>query len=186
MIRKLVLPVLAAGLLAGCVSGYNYRAGHGDYYYGNPSVEYRYNGGYYGGYYGGFYGGYGYPGYGYPYRYYGAPYRHGYYGYPGYGYPYNRPYRPYRPYTPPPPRPGVNPPQHRPGGEYRPDNGKAPWRDLDGLRRSQQPRMQQPRAINGPEPARVAPPRPVSQPSSDGPRATPRRLNADRVPQQER
>lgn len=182
MIRKLIVPALAAGLLAGCVSSYNYRAGQGDYYYGRPSVEYRYYGAPYGGYYGGFYGGYGYGYGGYPYRYYGSPYRYGYYGYPHYGYPH----RPYRPYIPPPPRPGGHPPHHSGGGDYRPDNGKAPWRDLDGLRRSQQPRLQQPRASTGPEPARAGPPRTAPSSRPDGPRITPRRMNADRIQQQER
>lgn len=123
MIRKLVLPALAAALLAGCVTDYAYRGGdRGDYYYGQPSVEYRYDG--YGGYspYG--YGGPGYGTYGYPYRYYGAPY----------GY-YNRPYFPpyYRPYHQRPPvtypRPDGRPPQHRR------DDRPPPWRNLDGLRR---------------------------------------------------
>jgi hypothetical protein len=99
MIRKLLIPALAATLLAGCITDYGYRGygGSGDYYYGRPSVEYRYYGGYGGGY-GGYYGGWGgyypyaYPyryGYGYPYRY-AYPYRHGYgpYGYPGYRAPY--------------------------------------------------------------------------------------------------
>ncbi|MFC3815434.1 hypothetical protein [Lysobacter sp. GCM10012299] len=96
MIRKLLVPAFAALLLAGCITDYGYRGygGAGDYYYGRPSVEYRYYGGY-GGYYGGW-GGYypyatpyGYGGYGYPYRY-AYPYRYGYgpYGYPGYRAPY--------------------------------------------------------------------------------------------------
>ena len=72
MIRKLLLPALLVGLLGGCVTGYGY---HDGYYYGQPSVEYRYRD------------------YGYPYGYYGPyRYRHAspwgyryYYGYP-YGY----------------------------------------------------------------------------------------------------
>ena len=81
MIRKLILPALAAALLAGCATGYQYRGGSGDYYYGSPSTEYRYYGSPYGGYYGGYgYGGYGYGGYGYPY---GGGY--GYYSTPYYG-----------------------------------------------------------------------------------------------------
>lgn len=151
MIRKLVLPVLATLLLAGCYTDYAYRGhgGAGDYYYGQPSVQYRYYGGYgggYGGYYGGWGGYYGNPyGYGYPYRY-AYPYRYGYgpYGYPGgrypgYGYGYpgyyghghghgnypNRPGRPSwsgqmpQPGTQPGPRPGGQP-GVRPGG--RPPN----------------------------------------------------------------
>src|SRR3546814_462944 len=95
MIGKLLLPALASALLAGCVtSGYQYRGGSGDYYYGQPSTQYRYYGSPYGSY------GYGYPGgwggsigYGYPYGYYG------YGGYGGYGYGY--PYYPGYPYRPP-------------------------------------------------------------------------------------
>lgn len=107
MIRKLLIPALAALLLAGCITDYGYRGyrGAGDYYYGRPSVEYRYYGGYGGGY-GGYYGGWGgyypyaYPyryGYGYPYRY-AYPYRYGYgpHGYPGYRAPYYYNYPRYR------------------------------------------------------------------------------------------
>lgn len=133
MIRKLVLPALAATLLAGCVTDYAYRGGdRGDYYYGRPSTEYRYDGGYggYGGYVPYGYGSYGYGVYGYPYRYYGMPY-----GYGGY---YNRPYYPpyYHPYYPrppvaqPPPE-GNTPPQHRR------DDRRPPWRNYDELRRRQ-------------------------------------------------
>ena len=75
MIRKLLFPALAIATLAGCATGYSYRGGNGDYYYGQPSVDYRYHGGYsfgYGGF-GGFGRGYyldifGRPVYGYPYR----------------------------------------------------------------------------------------------------------------------
>ena len=82
MLRKFLLPTLAMAALAGCATGYTYRGGDGDYYYGQPRVEYRYYGGY--GHYGP-YGGFGYGG-GYYYdRYgrlvYGSPYG-GYYGYP--------------------------------------------------------------------------------------------------------
>jgi len=86
MKRTGFLPLAAASvavLLAGCVSDYRYREGNGDYYYGQPSVEYRDYG--YGGYgYPGGWGGslgWGYGGYGYPYGGYGYPYG-------GYGYPY--------------------------------------------------------------------------------------------------
>jgi len=135
MIRKLVLPVLAIAMLGGCVSDYAYRAGdRGDYYYGQPSTEYRYDGPY-GGYapygggyapYGGYspygYGGYG---YGYPRGYYGTPY-----GYGGY-YNHRHYYPPY--YTRPPvvdPRPDgttVQPPRN--------DNRRQGWRNFDELRR---------------------------------------------------
>jgi hypothetical protein len=81
MLRKLLLPFLATAVLAGCATDYSYRGGNGDYYYGQPRVEYRYQdiGGYYGdsGY--GFGGGYYYDRfgrlvYGVPGGYYGSPY----------------------------------------------------------------------------------------------------------------
>ena len=137
MIRKLILPVVAAVLLAGCYPDYVYRDGaRGDYYYGQPSTEYRYYGSY-GGYYpygesyrfGYRYGGYPYPyGYGYPGRY---GYGYGYPGYyPGYGYPGHRPHRPHRPPVVINPGQPINSPP--PG---RPDNDRSPWRNLDGIRR---------------------------------------------------
>ena len=139
MIRKLLLPALATVLLAGCVtSAYQYRGGTGDYYYGQPSTQYRYYGSPYGSY------GYGYPGgwggsigygYGYP------PY--GYYGYGGYGYggyPYY--YRHHYPYRPP-----VVIVRPDSGGGDQDDGGgngndpvrhterpRPPWRDLGNLR----------------------------------------------------
>jgi hypothetical protein len=128
---RLALPALAAAAVAGCVTapGYGYRGGQGDYYYGQPSVEYRYRGGY-----GPYHHGYGYPygygrsgwsfgiHYGHPYYRYGYGYggRYGYpwYGWPWYGYPYH-----HRP-------PVVVRP--RPDGD---GNREAPpWRDLDRLR----------------------------------------------------
>lgn len=119
MHRKLILPALAAlALLAGCATGYQYRGGSGDYYYGSPSVEYRVYGNYgYPGYYGyGYpYGGYGYGSYGYPYYYYGG----------GYYYPWYR---------------------HRHGGDHgdhdndggndgssQPTRPTPPWRDLGSI-----------------------------------------------------
>lgn len=171
MIRKFILPALAAALLAGCVTDYAYRGGdRGDYYYGQPSTEYRYDGGY-GGYapygYGG-YGGYG--SFGYPYRHYGVPY-----GYGGY---FNRPYYPpyYRPYHRPPtvttPRPDGQPPQHR-GDDRRP-----PWRNLDQLRR-------RPPADGGPaatvQPREVIPARPAAvEPRERGSRMQQTILRANR------
>jgi hypothetical protein len=102
MIRNRLLPALtvglAAALLGGCVSDYQYRGGTGDYYYGQPSVEYRDYG--YGGYGAPYGGGYGYPGGGWSGSIgygsgYGSPYGYGGYGYPygygGSGYPYWRP-----------------------------------------------------------------------------------------------
>lgn len=131
MIRKLVLPALAATLLAGCVTDYAYRGGsRGDYYYGQPSTEYRYHGPY-GGYapYG--YGGFGYGGYGVPYGYYGYPYGYGgHYHHPFYHPYYYHPYYRRAPLTSP--RPGdTTPPQDRR------DDRRPPWRNYDELRRRQ-------------------------------------------------
>lgn len=133
MLRKFIVPLAAAALMAGCMTAapYGYRQGQsGDYYYGNPSVEYRHRGGYdypgygypyYGPYRGGFHGSFS---YGYPYRY---PYGYGYYGNPYYGHPYyGYPY--YRPIYRP--RPGTNPTP-----DTRPDGGG--WRNFDELRRRQ-------------------------------------------------
>lgn len=130
MFRKLLLPVAAAALMAGCMTTapYGYHGeGQGDYYTGRPSVDYRHYDGYgygYGPYHGpyrpGFYGSirYGYP---YGYGYYGRSYYgHPYYRNPYYGHPYYRPiYRP-RPTTPQ-------------GPDTRPDGGG--WRNIDELRR---------------------------------------------------
>jgi len=153
MIRKLVLPAIAAVLLSGCVTDYAYRGGaQGDYYYGRPSTQYRYDGGY-----GAYPYGYGRFGYGYPYSY---PY--GYYGSPwGYGGYHNYPY--YRPYLRRPPlihpRPDGTPPQHRR------DDRPPPWRNYNELRR--------PRADSGGGDAQSRPPvpaRPVAEPRERGSR----------------
>src|SRR5688500_15691577 len=125
MIRKLLLPLAAVVLLGGCVtSGYSYLQGSGDYYYGAPSVEYRYHTPYGYGYPYGYYG-YGGSAYGYryasPYRYrqyYPDPYRHYYYGYP-----YRQPNYYYRR---PAPRPTI---------DRTPDRARSPWRDLNRLGR---------------------------------------------------
>lgn len=168
MIRKLLLPALAGALLAGCMtSGYQYRGGSGDYYYGQPSTQYRYYGAPYGSY------GYGYPGgwsgsigYGYPY---------GYYGYGGYGYG-GYPYYPPYPYRPPVvivrPGPGGgghgghdhgndnggNDPGDNGGSDTPPvqpvDRPRPPWRDLDSLRDRQPQR----------DPMIRQPPRPATTP----------------------
>jgi hypothetical protein len=80
MIRKFLLPALAIAMFGGCVtSGYQYRGGNGDYYYGQPQVEYRDYGSPYGrfgyGYPGGWSGSFGWGyGYGDPYGYYGGYY----------------------------------------------------------------------------------------------------------------
>jgi hypothetical protein len=129
MIRRLLVPLAATALLAGCVTSapYGYRGnGQGDYYYGAPTTEYRYHDAY---------PGYGYPYYG-PYRsgfsiwsgygyygrpYYGNPYYGGYYGNPNYGgYPYGYPRTTHRP------RPDNN-------GGNKPDGG--PWRNIDEIAR---------------------------------------------------
>ena len=119
--RKILIALAAAALLAGCATGYGYSDydghGYGDYYYGSPSyrvyddyygVPYGYGRaglGYYGGrgYYGSLYGGWGWPWYGGYSSWYGVP---GYYG-PGYSYrpPYRPPHRPPTDNQPPPDRP---------------------------------------------------------------------------------
>jgi len=121
MMRKLIVPLAAAGLLAGCVTGdYTYRGGSGDYYYGRPRTEYRYHDPY---------GAYPYYGRFGLYGYYGDPYysRHplyGRYGYPYYGYPYY-----YRPPVVVRPRPDTGP---LPGQD---NDRRPPWRDLVDRRR---------------------------------------------------
>ncbi|RPE79991.1 hypothetical protein [Vulcaniibacterium tengchongense] len=171
MIRKLLLPALAAGLLAGCVTDYAYRGygGRGDYYYGRPSVEYRYHGGYY--------GGYGWPYYG---GYYGYPYRYGYYGYPYYGYRYRPPYH-YHHHRPRPP--SNTPPSSMP----RPP-GKAPWRDLDSLRPRGGEAMRLERPGGAPRPAAAPRPGVEGGPRPQGSRAAPWRQigGSGRVRTQER
>lgn len=134
MFRKFALiGVITAAALTGCATydQYGYRGqGQGDYYYGRPqvssSVGVSIGNGYgyypYGGYYGG-YGGYGAYGYGYPSGYYGG------YGYPSYGYGY--PYGSYGRY-PVRPRPSSNVnrgPERQPG-----------WRDIEGIKRRNEPR----------------------------------------------
>jgi len=136
MIRKLLLPALAATLLGGCVTGYDYRGGSGDYYYGQPSVDYDYYGGYYGYGYPGWHGslgfGYGYGGYG---GYYGG------YPYYGYGYPY---YPPVIIVRPDPPIPGGGP--QRPG--QLPSGGSVPS-SLHGRGHPRSPAFMAPLADDG-------------------------------------
>ena len=132
-LRALVLPGLAGLLLAGCATGYNYRAGPGgDYYYGNPEVHYL-DYGWYGGY-GGWYGGWG--GYGYPYGPYGwGGYPYGpYWGYPHWHHPVVYPH---------------NPPGHGHGGltgdgDHGPDRPRPPGPPVRP--------MPTPRAITAPHP----------------------------------
>jgi hypothetical protein len=122
MIRKLILPALAAAMLAGCAT-YQYRGGAGgDYYYGQPTTEYRYYGNPYGSY------GYGYPygwggSIGYSYGY----YPHRYYRYGGY------PRYPHRPgHDGHGDDPGSNPtPGQQPDRRVHRQPG---WRDLGRLR----------------------------------------------------
>ncbi|HEY0660978.1 MAG TPA: hypothetical protein VGD21_06645 [Lysobacter sp.] len=171
MIRKLVVPALLAGLLGGCVTaGYDYRYGRGDYYYGQPSTEYRYYGSPYGYY---PYGDYRYSRYGYPYGY-GGYYPYSYYN-PYYGYPYQRPYYPRPPVVVKPP-----PPQPEPlrDGSKRDDYRVPPWRDM----------RRRPVAGNDalqPRPAAPLPPqRPVAPaPAPAPPRIEPRRDDGSRMQQ---
>src|SRR5690606_18266459 len=113
-VLKVASAAAAALLLAGCITdGYQYRGGYGgDYYYGQPSVDYRHHG-YYGPY------GYGDPYYGrsgwsfnmrYGYPYYGSYYG----GYGGYGWPSShRGGRGCPPIAPPPPPAPAPPPRPR-------------------------------------------------------------------------
>lgn len=200
MIRKFILPVIAAGLLAGCVTpGYQYSQ-RGDYYHGRASVGAVPYGSVGYGTRGGFYGSIGYGaryGYGYPY---GAGY--GPYGYYPYGYSYYpgmvMPWPGHR-YPVYPSRPGAQPP--RPDHD-RPPQRRAPWRDMDGWRADRErgegrrgpPRGQQmqgpmpvrqgvPNAgVRAPQPAQAdrggamrqvyRPPSPPAGRSNDGPRPT--------------
>lgn len=138
MLRHLLLPALAASMLAGCATDYAYRnSGGGDYYYGQPRIEYRYYGPY------GFYRDYGYGGYYYDAfgrLVYASPY--GYYGYPygGYG---NGWYRP-RPH----PGHGDHGNDHDAGQDDDRAQSGPPWRDLGTLR------ARPPRAIDDDEDAR--------------------------------
>lgn len=157
MINKLILPAVATVLLSGCMTGYNYRhaRGAGDYYYGQPSVDYRYHGSPYGRY---GYGPYGYGSYGY----------RGYYGYGGYGYPYYPGYywRPHPDYG-----------DHDDGDhEPRPDNDNPPpWRDLGDLRMRKSgntpPQRVAPTRSAPQVPRRVVTPRPTPRPSIQAPRS---------------
>lgn len=119
MIRKLLLPALLTGLLGGCVTGYDYRADGGGYYYGQPGVDYRYRD-----YYPGYYGYYPYGGY----LRYGYPYYYGHYPYYRYGYPYGYPYHHHHPRPPVTGTPGPTPGTHD-------DSRRPPWRDFNHGRR---------------------------------------------------
>ena len=172
MLRKLLLPAAAIAILAGCATGYSYRGGNGDYYYGQPRVEYRYYGSYGFGYgSGGFGMGYyrdifGRPVYGYPYGYYGGWYP---------GYPHGHGPRP-------PHGPGHGgghdgdhdgPPQH---GGHRPGN-RPPWRDIGRIRERGDDEQMPPRRLGQPD-ARPMMQRPVQPTRAPAPvmreRSTPR------------
>lgn len=137
MLRKLLLPLFATAALAGCATDYQYRGGNGDYYYGQPRVEYRHSGP------GGFYGdiglGYGYGSYGLGSYGFGATYFYDRYGRLVYGNPrayYNSPYYGRNPWYPPRPPRGHRDHDNQHGdGDNRP-NRPPPWRDLGGLQQS--------------------------------------------------
>lgn len=159
MLRKFLLPALAAATLAGCATGYGYRGGNGDYYYGRPTVEYRHLApyGYYGGYYGGGYGLYGSYGYGSPYYY--APYYYSPYG-----------YRP-RPHHGGHDHDGDHDGDHHDGGSAGSDERLPPWRNPGRLAELRQQRLQQqqpeariqraPAPMRIERPARSAPSMPI-------------------------
>lgn len=160
MLRKLLLPILATVALAGCATGYDYRRGNGDYYYGQPRVEYRYQR--IGGYYGGFGLGYGYGGLGYGGNVYYDRFGRLVYGYPGgyLGSPYYGGNGWYRP------RP------HRGHGDHDDHDGNdnhhdrpPPWRDLGGM----QPRDQGEDGYRGRDDRQQPLLRPRSMTSSDAP-----------------
>ena len=170
MIRKLLLPLAALVLLAGCVStGYSYRSGNGDYYHGRPSVDYRY-----------------YPSY--PYGYYG-PYRYRYsspYGYRYYGYPYGSRYRyPYRYGYPHGGHHGHDRDDDDRPRDSTPDRPRSPWRDLDRLRDRDDPttdragardlRRNDPATVQAPRTStpRIQAPRPMPRIQAPAPRPTP-------------
>lgn len=154
---RLITGLAAALVLSGCAT-YDY-VGHGGGYYTGSSPQYSRSG------YGSAYGSYGYgsaygyryrPGwsfgldYAYPYSYY--PYGSGYYG--GGYYPQRPPY--YRPYPPRPPRPGDHQQQpeqpERPppvAGSSPPPLNRAPWRDIERLRRGEANGEPPPRAQPG-------------------------------------
>lgn len=170
VIMMKTIPMLAlaaaAAALTGCmtVPGYGYQDGYGDYYYGQPSVDYDY--------------------YGYPYRnsrYGYGPYRYSRYGYGSgwsvrYGYPsgYGYGYSPYYRYAPnyyysryysyyPPYRDHDDDRDHDDAGHVDPDANyhyaTPVWRDLDAAG----PR----RVMNEPRRIRVdTTPRRISQPQT--------------------
>jgi hypothetical protein len=156
MIRKMILPALAAALLAGCAS-YQYRSGAGgDYYYGQPSADYQY---------------YGSPYYGSPY--YRSPYGWGgsvgySYGYYPYGSGYVRYYPHYQGYPRYPHHGGHDhgsSPGTGTGSTPEHDRHRKPsWRDLGALRDSANAGQRQSPTVRGsrttgPTTQSAAPPR---------------------------
>ena len=130
MFRKLLLPLLATAALAGCATDYQYRGGQGDYYYGQPRVEYRHSGptGFYGDIGLSYGSGFGFGGYGYGF---GASYFYDRYGRLVYGYPS-------RYYGSPNYGHGDRYPNRPPRGHGDADNHQdrlPPWRDLGQLQR---------------------------------------------------
>lgn len=178
MIRKLLLPAIAIALLGGCMTGgYSYYPDRGDYYYGQPTIDYRYYGSPYG------YDRYGYPLY--------SRYRYGfggYYGYPYYydpygGYPYY-PYRPRPPVVVVPPPDGNTPPPPDDGNRDR----RPPWRNLDNLGRRAAGELSPPRSEPLPAMPVPTPPRATVQPRQErGSRMQQaiRRANEERRPRED-
>jgi hypothetical protein len=197
---RFAAPLALAMLLGGCATGYSYHQGDGgDYYSGNPHVEYRYIGGpypygYWGGYYGGGpYGRYGGYGGGY-YGWYAPGYWHGYGGYGGY-HRYRGPYKPRVPNTTPlpsTPPPGYTPNPGPTGGStglYDSDDPRGiPDYDRPGRKngnpppppRVVRPTVSMPRApvlppsqVVRPMPPAVRPATPVVRPSTPAPMPRP-------------
>ena len=171
MLRKLLLPILATAALAGCATGYQYRGGQGDYYYGQPQVEYRHSGptGFYGDVGLGYGSGFGFGGLGYGYGGFGASYfydRHGrlVYGYPSryygsshYGHGGGHPPRP--------PRGQGDGDDHQGSDDHNRQDRPPPWRDLGQL----QPRDSQEEGYRGRENRQRPMRRPQPQASSNSP-----------------
>lgn len=164
MLGKVLIPVAAALLLAGCVTPAQYRGGTAGGYYSAPAVRTVPYGtvGY--GTRGGFYGSVGVGArYGYPYGVYPGYGSYGYYGpYGGYGYPgfYGGPRYVGYPYGVHP-RPGVNPPRQHPR-QSRP----APWRDMPRYANPRGNAQAAPQRAPTPMAAPASAPRPASAPAS--------------------
>ena len=183
MIRKLLVPLIAAAALSGCASDYYHRgSGGGDYYYGSPAHSTYYGAPYsslgYGA--GGWYGGVGYGYNRYP------PYRR-HYGYGGWGgspyygglgyYGYSRwPYG----YYPHHPRPRPRPDDERPPVVERVTGGNQPPRRMVAPQpqRSAPAVHQRMRRSGGDVPLMRPAPRPgMSMPAPQQPRMQQRRTS---------